>query len=677
MNFCYASPRLAKLLSASTISVMALCSAQTALANCTTTGGTVVCDSSAPNPYYGPVGGSNVTLNSGAQVQADPFGGATVIYDTIIVSGTGGQLTAQNGSTILNSYGGRAVVAGANSTINLAGAVTATNGGTGVSLGQGATLNVANGAVIDASGSAFGTNNSSAIQITGTGTTVQIDGTVRNSSTSSGSAITMVSRDSFANTVLGTGTINVGATGKVISTGASSPAIVLTGGSTLNVAGTVQAYTASNAIDYRGTAGQSATINVQAGGLVKSPYVPAIIGGDGVMNLIIAGTVITGGAPMAVQLGAGNDVVTLNTGASVDGAIDGGGGTNTLNLTGSGAGTLGATANFANVAINAGTWTLAAPLSASNGVTIASGATGIGSAGQWGANQISDAGTLIFNQSANETFAGTLTGSGQLVKTGLGTLTLGNQGGFTGSTLVSAGQLLMTGAMPSAVTVASGATLAGNGSVGGLALQSGGTVSPSAASGSGVGTLNVAGNFAQASGSTYVAQVIGNTADKIAVTGTASLATGSQLTITTQSAVLGQSYTLLTAAGGVTGQYTVVQSDMPYRLTYGADSVAVSFGRSNAQLVGLARGGDALCRGPGLSPGHQWLCRAGRCGRVAGGRAYQLVRDDRGGHAPGHAGGGGPVGAGAPVMAAPLWRFAGRDDAWFRGRWAGLHRHRG
>jgi hypothetical protein len=512
-------------------------------------------------------------------------------YDTISLYGTGGQLTAQNGSTILNSYGGRAVVAGANTTSNLAGTVTVTNGGIGVSLGQGGTLNVGSTAVIDASSSSGSTNSSSAIQVTGTGTVIQIDGTVRNSSSFGGSTITMISRDFFANTVTGTGTVNISATGQVLSTGASSPAIILASGSTVNIAGLVRAYTASNAIDDRGTAGGTTTVNILAGGTVQSSGLPAIIGSAGAMNLTIAGT-IRSGAASAVQLGSGNDVVTLVTGSSVDGAIDGGGGTNTLNLTGNGTGQLGTTTNFANVAINAGSWTLAAPVSASNGVTTAAGATGIGSASQWG-SAISNAGTLVFNQSADETYTDAFRHGpiGQkrcrLADTGY-PKRLYRHDAHLGRAMV------INGFMPSPVTVASGATLAGNGRVGGLTVQSGGLVSPGTASGSGVGTLSVAGNFVQAAGSTYAAQVVGSNADQITVTGTATLAAGSKLVITTQNAVRGTRYTLLTANGGVNGQYTVVQSDIAYQLSYLGNSVVLTFGRSKEGMLALAQGANQL-----------------------------------------------------------------------------------
>lgn len=588
MKSGYNSPRLAKVLSASTISLVALLSAQTAWANCTTTAGTVVCDSSSPNPYVGFVGGNSITLNSGAQVQGgDPYAGAAVVYGGNVALYNGGTLNAQNGSTISEAYAGfGGVAAGANSTANLNGAVTVQGTNSfGVSAGQGATINVGGTGVINASGSG-----STGILVTGNGAIINIDGTVRNASNFGASTIKLISSDQFNPVINNTATINVNATGQVLSTGAASPAVILTSGSTLNVAGLVRAYTSSNAIDYRGTTGGTATVNILAGGTVQTTGTTAIIGSDGAMNLTVAGTVNAGGAANAIQLGSANDVVTLVTGSVVNGVIDGGGGFNALVLTGTGAGTVNGTTNFGNVAISSGTWTLASPLSGSNGITIAPGATGIGTASRWG-NLIYDGGTLVFDQSANETYVGNLTGPGQLVKTGTGTLTLGNQNNFSGATLVSAGQLVMTGSMPSIVTVGSGGTLAGTGRISGLVVQSGGIVAPGTGN---AGTLTVAGNYAQASGSTYVAQVVGSTADTIVVTGTASLASGSRLVIATQNPVLGRSYTLLTATGGVTGQYTVVQSDIGYRLTYSGNSVVLDLGRSNAALLGLAQGANQM-----------------------------------------------------------------------------------
>jgi uncharacterized protein with beta-barrel porin domain len=103
----------------------------------------------------------------------------------------------------------------------------------------------------------------------------------------------------------------------------------------------------------------------------------------------------------------------------------------------------------------------------------------------------------------------------------------------------------------SAVTVQSGATLGGNGTVGATTIQSGGAIAP----GNSIGTLHVNGNYVQGAGSTYQVQLNPNstTSDLIVVTGTATLASGAVLNVTKTAAAdyrLGTQYTVLTAPGG-------------------------------------------------------------------------------------------------------------------------------
>lgn len=594
MTTRYISPRLARFLCAGSAGAMALTGASSAWAACTTTGTTVVCDTTPPNPAD-PVSGTNITLNSGAQVKlTDPYAGATPNFNVVTLN-PGGVLNAANGSTITSSVSQTVgVYANANSTVNLNGSIALTvANGSGVSLGQGSTLNVGSAGSISVSAP-------SAVLVTGTGTTIQIDGTLRNSALTGSPAINLISTDSMGNTVNGTSNITIGATGQVLTSGASSPAVVLTDGSSLTVQGLAYASNNSNTIDYRGTTGQSASVTIAAGGSVQSAVLPAIVSSNGNLNLTIAGTVYTYPATStspvtSIRLGSGNDNVTLVTGYSVNGTIDGGGGTNSLTLTGTGSGQLGNITNFSSATFVSGSWTLTAPLSIpGGGAVISSNASVTGSASQF-VTPILDNGTLVLNQASAGTLSqALLSGTGQLVKTGAGSLTVNTQSGFTGSTLVSAGQLIMAGSMGSIVTVGNGGTLAGNGTVGGIVLQSGGIVSPGTATG--VGTLSVSGNYAQASGSTYAAQVIGSTADKITVTGTATLASGAGLTVTTQNASFGR-YTLLSATGGVTGRYTSVQTDLTgvsYLISYASDAVYLDIGRSNQTLLALARNGNQL-----------------------------------------------------------------------------------
>jgi autotransporter-associated beta strand protein len=95
------------------------------------------------------------------------------------------------------------------------------------------------------------------------------------------------------------------------------------------------------------------------------------------------------------------------------------------------------------------------------GTTLAIGGSGsLGNGSLSGALTIN--GTFIYNSSAAQTLAGIIAGSGALIKSGAGTLTLVGSDSFTGSTTVNGGELVgVTGSqnMGTAVAVTNGATL--------------------------------------------------------------------------------------------------------------------------------------------------------------------------------------------------------------------------
>lgn len=192
-----------------------------------------------------------------------------------------------------------------------------------------------------------------------------------------------------------------------------------------------------------------------------------------------------------------------------------------------------------------------------SGATTIHHGTLIGSATSFGTGPILNQGALVIDQTDNGTLANDLSGSGTLLKTGTGTLVYAGGGtAFTGATTVGAGTLSLAGTLGGPVLVADGAVLAGNGGVGSLALASGARVAP----GNSVGTVTVAGDFSQAAGSLYAVEIAGATADLITVAGTATLADGAQMSITGLGYVtsLGARFTVLTAAGGISGSYTLV-----------------------------------------------------------------------------------------------------------------------
>jgi autotransporter-associated beta strand protein len=134
--------------------------------------------------------------------------------------------------------------------------------------------------------------------------------------------------------------------------------------------------------------------------------------------------------------------------------------------------------------------------------------------------------SLTFEQNANATYGGVLTGTGRVTKTGAGALVYdGNSSSFAGTTEIAAGKLIVgsdathaNAVLGGAFDVAAGAVLGGYGTVGNT-IVSGGTLSP----GNSIGTLTVAGNLVMTAASTYMVEVSGASADKTVVTGTATL----------------------------------------------------------------------------------------------------------------------------------------------------------
>ncbi len=111
--------------------------------------------------------------------------------------------------------------------------------------------------------------------------------------------------------------------------------------------------------------------------------------------------------------------------------------------------------------------------------------------------------TLTFNTGVS-VLAGTIGGwdgaPGVLIKNGDGTLALAGTNSYPGRTLVNAGALRVDGSIVSSsnVTVNSGATLAGSGSVSSLTLNAGATISPGSSPGvlsSGSAVWSGAGNY--------------------------------------------------------------------------------------------------------------------------------------------------------------------------------------
>jgi outer membrane autotransporter protein len=264
----------------------------------------------------------------------------------------------------------------------------------------------------------------------------------------------------------------------------------------------------------------------------------------GAVNTYSGGTIISGGALIGTATSFGSGGI-VTAGALVIDQSDNAVFANAVSGIGS----------FSK--LGEGVLTLSGVNTYSGGTTISGGVL-IGSSTSFGSGAILDNAALVINQVTAGSMANAINGTGTLDKTGIGTLTLTGGGTLRGATSVDAGRLQVDGNLGlSVVTVRNGATLGGNGTVGGIVVLEGGTVAP----GTVIGTLSVAGNYSQASRSTYALEIAGaGTSDKVVATGTAVLSAGSALKVTKVDAVrytIGNRYTVLTANGGVTGTYAV------------------------------------------------------------------------------------------------------------------------
>ena len=384
-----------------------------------------------------------------------------------------------------------------------------------------------------------------------------------------------------ASGALGTGPVTIAAGGAVqfgtATTSLSNP-IVLSGSGVQTIDTGSQTVTLSGAITGAGALGKigsgeliltgadtftggvnlgAGTLGVAAGGALGSGAVTMSPG---------TGLQFTGGnlgLANAIALnGAGN--YSFDTGANTDGLSGAISGAGTLKKLGSGTLILSGANSFTGaIDVTAGTLAIdgasalgAGAINLSDGTTLQS---------LVGSLDITNAVALLGPDPTIDTGAGTvtvttpITGAGALTKLGTGSLILTATNTYTGGTNVNVGTLEVDGSIATSplASVASGATLSGVGVVNSVNVSSGGTLAAGNAA-TPYGTLTAKGSLTLPVGSLYSVNLSPGSVGLVSATGTANVA-GSVVV----NGVAGAynpltKYTILTAAGGVTGTFGLV-----------------------------------------------------------------------------------------------------------------------
>ena len=195
-----------------------------------------------------------------------------------------------------------------------------------------------------------------------------------------------------------------------------------------------------------------------------------------------------------------------------------------------------------------------------------------------------------------------LGGSGGLIKDGQDLVTLMAQNTYTGGTTITGGVLQVNGsiAASSLITVNNDGTLTGSGTVGNTIVGASGVFAP----GNGVAgsSMQVSGNLAFQSGAAYLVQISSAGTTSANVSGTAALGGAALDVVFASGTSIRKQYTILSAAGGVSGAFAPpvvanlpasVQAALSYDANHAILDLSLNFAASgplsrNQQAVGNA-----------------------------------------------------------------------------------------
>ncbi len=601
--------------------------------------------------------GTQWTASNGtANANNYPGGDATVLDDAALISPAAGgygaftiNYTGMNAATIstLTIKGGTGAAAADTLTFNATAPLTTTGSitlnatscttgpivfnanstnisTTGVATSGEITLNI-NGTSTFTSTGAFGGNASTLVFNIANGASASFGGMTAGSTNSiiSGTINGNLTTTSYTtNGSADSGNLTIGSTATNITVALGNVSLARTSGTTVTNAAKgihIKGGTVSANNVFIGTSNSAAALEVGGG------------------SLTIAGTFNLGqntGGRTSVAFVDGGTLLDSNAAGLIVGQSSNtttGGGTGQFNVT-SGAATLekltlgGAQAstaaapgtNSANLAVSGGSLYLGSgglvatsaaavastSLASTYNVTLTGGTIGAKAAWSSAANMTVNTNTVTFQAAdasnvANDiTLTGNLTGSGSLAKTGGGNLTLGGTVSYTGATSVNTGTLLVTGAITAgtSVSVASGATLGGSGSIT-PAVTDSGTINPGLTGAGSIGTLSLGGGLTLADNAAYAVDFNASSSDKLAVTGNIALGNNDTLAMNDLDATTAGTYIIATYTGAESGTFTNLPANVSVDYTTG-NAITVTVGTAAvpepASLALLSLGAAAL-----------------------------------------------------------------------------------
>jgi uncharacterized protein with beta-barrel porin domain len=444
--------------------------------------------------------GTNLTvINSGTIGRLDI---PNFVFDLagINASDTGLSVTNKVGATIQGTFGIQGV--GTGKVIN-SGLITGLTGGGG---GEGIDFAANNTSMVTVTNNATGVITGDGSGINANSATVFNHGTI--SAPTAGSGGTGINANTLVLTNYKTGLVTGDAFGV---SGSQTPHLTITNFGTISatglggiaILGNVVHVTNSGTISALSGGGSlnaismaSGSVTNNAGGLITSDSIA--IGSSGNTSVFNAGT-ISGGGGTAILFASGGNTLTLAPGSVINGTAHG---------------------------FGADTFQLG---------------------GTTGADTL-DAGLFATQYSGYSTFN----------KIGGSTWTLTGTNATAMPWTVSGGTLDVNGTLANAsMTVNAGGILGGTGTVGNTTIASGGTLLPG--NGTPGSFLSVTGNLAFQSGALYLVQVSPATSTLTRVTGTATL-NGLAGASFAPGSYVSKQYTILTAAGGVSGAFSGLQT---------------------------------------------------------------------------------------------------------------------